>query len=309
MIDIKDKKIVVTGGAGFIVDELLSRGANVVVIDNLSTGRKENLAEVIDRIEFFEETILNTEKITEYMKGAYAVIHQAAIPSVPKSIDLPMETHMANATGTLSVFLAARDAFVDRVVYASSSSVYGDTEVLPKIETITPHPLSPYALQKLTTEIYGRLFFSLYGLKTIGLRYFNIFGPRQNPNSEYSAVIPKFIYLMKQGKSPTINGDGSNTRDFTYVANAVHANLLALQTDSGFGDVCNIATASRISLTELVSNINELLDINVSPEFAEKRLGDIKDSFADIGKAKKILDYEPLVNFKEGLRLTADSLL
>lgn len=306
------KKIVVTGGAGFIgshvVDALVDSGAEVVVVDNFSTGKKENIEHVLNKIKLFEGTIVDTEFLKKIFNGADAVIHLAALPSVPKSIKFPIETNTANAVGTLSVFTAARDVGVDRVVYASSSSVYGDTPVLPKVETMPTNPLSPYSIQKLTAELYGRIFYSTYGLKTIGLRYFNIFGPRQNPHGEYSAVIPKFIHLIKSGKRPTIYGNGEHTRDFTYVANAVSANLLALDAKSGFGEAYNIAAGNRISLNGLVNKINEILGTTIIPEYSENRKGDIKDSFADINKAKETFDYEPTVTFDEGLKHTIDSI-
>ena len=306
------KKIVVTGGAGFIgshvVDALVESGAEVVVIDNFSTGKKENIEHVLDKIKLFDSTIVNTEFLKKIFKGADAVVHIAASSSVLESIEFPMETNTANTVGTLSVFTAALDAGVGRVVYASSSSVYGDTPVLPKVETMSTNPLSPYAIQKLTAELYGRIFCSTYGLKTIGLRYFNIFGPRQDPNSVYSAVIPKFIRLIKNGERPIIYGDGEHTRDFTYVANAVAANLLALDAKSGFGESYNIAAGNRISLNDLVDKINGILGTAVLPEYAENRKGDIKDSFADIKKAKETFGYEPTITFEEGLRCTVDSI-
>ncbi|MBU6231434.1 MAG: SDR family oxidoreductase [Patescibacteria group bacterium] len=312
MNSLKGKKIVVTGGAGFIgshiVDALLEAGSEVVVVDDLSTGRMENIAHVSERIRFEKLSIVDTDKMALVLKGAYAVCHQAALPSVPKSIAKPMETHEANSTGTLSVFTAAVKAGVGRVVYASSSSVYGDTPTLPKIETMPTKPLSPYAAQKLMGELYGRIFFSLHGLETIGLRYFNVFGPRQNPDSEYAAVIPKFIKLMKHGERPSIYGDGEQTRDFTYVTNVVDANLCALRAANGFGDAFNIASGGQISLLGLVRSLNSILGTSIEPKLGEARRGDIKDSFADIRKAEKVLGYEPKTAFEEGLRLTADAI-
>lgn len=305
-------KIIVTGGAGFIgshtVDALLQSGAAVVVIDDLSTGKRENLAHVLSDITLHEKSIVDTAFLTEICKGADAVLHLAALPSVPKSIALPLETHLTNATGTLSVFIAARDAGVPRVVYASSSSVYGDTPTLPKVETMLTNPLSPYAIQKLTAELYGRVFYNVYGLKTIGLRYFNIFGPRQDPQSAYAAVIPKFIALMKKGETPQINGDGEHTRDFTFVENAVAANLAALTAERGFGEAYNIATGGHISLNALVSTINNMLGTRIAATYLPSRQGDIKDSFADITKAKSTFGYEPHVSFDEGIRRTIDSI-
>jgi len=306
------KKIVVTGGAGFIgshlVEALVNLGMDVCVVDNLSTGKKENIQQVLSKIQFFEESIVHTNFLKKIFAGADAVIHLAALPSVPKSIKFPVETNTANAVGTLSVFTAARDAGVDRVVYASSSSVYGNAPVLPKVETMTPNPLSPYANQKLRTELYGNMFYTTYGLKTIGLRYFNIFGPRQNPDSEYSAVIPKFIRLMKKGESPIMYGDGEHTRDFTYVQNVVEANLCALNAERGFGETYNIAAGGQISLNDLVEKINAILFTTIKPCYESPRAGDIKDSFADIGEAKRIFGYEPVVSFEDGLKLTIDSI-
>lgn len=306
------KTVVVTGGAGFIgshiVDALVESGVEVVVVDDFSTGKRENIEQVKGKIELFEGSIVDTDLLRKAFAGADAVIHLAALPSVPKSIQLPLETNMVNEVGTLSVFVAARDAGVDRVVYASSSSVYGDTPILPKVETMPTNPLSPYAVQKLTAELYGRVFNSVYGLKTIGLRYFNIFGPRQDPYSVYSAVIPKFISLIQKGERPVIYGDGEHTRDFTYIQNAVAANLCALEATQGFGEAYNIAAGNRISLKELVEKINEILGTNVLPNHSSPRQGDIKDSFADIMKAKNAFWYEPKVSFDEGLKLTIDSL-
>lgn len=310
MIDLKDKKIIVTGGAGFIgshlVDRLVALGAKVVVIDNLSTGNLENIRHNLGSIEFIEDTINNTERLTEIFKGAYGVLHQAAIPSVPKSLLDPLASHEANSKGTLSVFTAAHKANLRRVVYASSSSVYGDTETLPKVESLPTNPLSPYAVQKLTMELYAKIFFNLYKLETVGLRYFNVFGPRQNPHSEYSAVIPKFISLIKNNQSPRINGDGEHTRDFTYISNVVDANIQALTADRGFGESYNIATGNRISLNQLIEKINAQLGVSIVPEYGPARAGDIKDSFADISKARKVLGYEPKVSFDEGLKMTID---
>lgn len=311
-MDLSGKKVVVTGGAGFIgshiVDGLLAIGTEVVVIDDLSTGSKDNIKHVHDKIKFVQGSITNVDLLKEFFKGAYAVIHQAAIPSVPKSIEFPLDTQHANIVGTLSVFLAARDTGVDRVVYASSSSVYGDTPGLPRVETMPTSPLSPYAVQKNTGEMYGKVFNSIYGLKTIGLRYFNIFGPRQNPNSPYSAVIPKFIKLIKSGETPVIFGDGEHTRDFTYVENVVQANIGALRTRQGFGEAYNIAGGKQISLNDLVKKINAELGTSVSALYVPPRDGDVKDSLADVSKAQRVLGFKQEVLFDEGLKRTINSI-
>lgn len=306
------KKIVVTGGAGFIgshiVDSILESGMEVVVVDNFSTGKKENIEHILDKIKLFKGNIVNTEFLRKVFTGADAVIHLAALPSVPVSIEFPMETNTVNAVGTLSVFIAARDTGVERVIYASSSAVYGDTPILPKIETVPANPLSPYAIQKLVGELYGHVFNSVYGLKTIGFRYFNIFGPRQNPNNEYSAVISKFIHCMKKGQRPVIYGDGEHTRDFTYVKNAVEANMRALNADHGFGEVYNIASGNKLSINGLVEEINEIIGTKILPKYAPPRHGDIKDSFADISKANETFGYVPTISFDEGLKRTIDSI-
>jgi nucleoside-diphosphate-sugar epimerase len=313
MNNLKDKKIVVTGGAGFIgshiVDKLVSLGAKVVVIDDLSTGKIENIIHNLPQIEFINETITNTQKLVDIFEGAYGIIHQAALPSVPRSISNPLSSHEVNSTGTLSVFVAAHQAQIKKIVYASSSSVYGDTPTLPKVEDMPHNPLSPYALQKLSAELYAKIFCNLYKMEMIGLRYFNVFGPRQDPSSEYSAVIPKFITLLKAGKNPQIYGDGEHTRDFTYVSNVVDANLKALTSTNGFGEVYNIAGGQQISLNTLVVMINKLLGTSLEPGYLPTRPGDIKDSYADITKAKKVLGYESTVTFEKGLEMTVQSFL
>jgi nucleoside-diphosphate-sugar epimerase len=310
---LKDKKIVVTGGAGFIgshiVDLLVEIGAKVVVIDDFSTGKIDNIKHNLDKIELVQCSINDTEKLISVFNGSYGILHLAAIPSVPRSITDPILSHSVNSTGTLSVFVAANSARVNRVVYSSSSSVYGNTEILPNVETIRPSPLSPYAVQKLTTELYAKIFFDLYKIETIGLRYFNVFGPRQDPDSEYSAVIPKFIKLINENKNPNIYGDGTNTRDFTFVENVAEANINSLLVDSGFGDVYNIAGGRQVSLNDLVEKINLNFNKNLRPNFQNGKMGDIKYSFADISKAKKILYYNPNIDFDSGLKMTIDWFL
>ena len=305
-------KAVVTGGAGFIgshlVEALLVRGYRVTVVDDLSTGNRANIAHVLDQIDFIEGSILDESVLAQSFAGATYVFHQAAVPSVPKSLNDPLTSHEANATGTLKVLLAARDAKVSRVIYAASSSYYGDTPTLPKHEEMPPNPLSPYATQKYMGEAYMQQFHTFYGLETVCLRYFNIFGPRQDPDSEYSAVIPRFIKLMKGGEVPTINGDGSGSRGFTYVSDCVAANILAAEAPGVAGEVFNVSGGTRTTLNELVTAINTLLGTSVVPNYGSPRPGDILHSHADISKAQKALGYTPEVSLEEGLKRTAASL-
>ena len=312
MISLKNKKIVITGGAGFIgshvSEALLAEGAQVVIVDDFSTGREENIASCVHSVTLVRGSITDLELMKKACADAFAVVHLAALPSVPKSIQFPLETHAANSTGTLAVLMAAHESGVDLGGRRTIRNVYGDTPTLPKVETMPTHPLSFYAIHKLTGELYARVSHSLFGLKTIGLRYFNVFGPRQNPHSEYAAVIPKFVTLIKQGTRPQIYGDGEHTRDFTYVANVVHANIQALKAEQGFGEVFNIAGGKQISLNDLVRQINTHFGSSISPEYAPARKGDIKDSFADISKARQVLGFEPVVNFEDGLKKTIDSL-
>lgn len=303
-------KYIVTGGAGFIgsniVKELVKRGETVKVIDNLSTGYEKNLAEVKDKIEFVNGDIKNLGLLQKEFAGFDYVLHQAALCSVPRSINDPVASNANNIDGTLNVLVAARDNKIKRVIYASSSSVYGDQELDYKVETLPIRPLSPYALNKYAAERYTQLFYEIYGLETVCLRYFNVFGPNQDPNSAYSAVIPLFIKAMLKGESPVIFGDGTQARDFTYVQNNVEANILAATGSQGAGEVCNIACGSSISLNELVEMINKELGTSIKPVYRESRQGDIKISKANIDKAKNILDYEPKVNFEEGLKKTIE---
>ena len=312
MENFKDKIIVVTGGAGFIgshiVDALAERGARVRVIDDLSTGKKENLAAVMDRIEFVHDTILNTEVLAKIIAGADYVYHEAAAGSVPKSIKDPLAAHEANATGTLKVLLAALDAKVRRVIYAASSSYYGDTPTLPKHEDMPPNPLSPYGLQKYVGEAYMNQFFRFYGLETVSLRYFNIFGPRQNPDSEYSAVIPRFIKAMKRGDSPTVNGDGTATRGFTFITDAIAANLAAAGATDVAGEVFNVSGREQTSVNDLVNSLNVVLGTTIKPIYGPERQGDIKHSYADVSKAERMLGWRPQVSFEEGLKLTVETI-
>lgn len=300
----------VTGGAGFIgsniVRRLVAEGAQVRVLDDFSTGRRENLAG-IDGIEVYEGSLLDSDCLKLVMDGVDYVLHQGAIPSVPRSIAEPLKTHEANVTGTLLLLEAAKAAWVKRVVFAASSSAYGDTEVLPKVEDMAANPLSPYAINKYASELYAKVYADLYGLETVCLRYFNIFGPHQDPASEYAAVIPKFILAMLDGKAPVIYGDGEQSRDFTYIDNAVEANLLACNSEKvGQGEVINVAIGERYSLNQLVVILNEILGTKIEPVYAEARPGDVKHSLAAIERAKELLGYNAVVGFREGLERTVE---
>jgi len=303
-------RFLVTGGGGFIgshiVRELLSRGDEVRVIDDFSTGRRENIADIVDDFELIEQDIRNLEAMRPAFVGVDYVLHQAAIPSVPRSVKDPLRSHEANCTGTLNVLLAARDAEVKRVVQASSSSVYGSNTKLPKVETMRPLPISPYAATKLTQEAYASAFYVSYGLETVSLRYFNVFGPRQDPTSQYAAVIPIFFTLMLTGNPPIVYGDGEQTRDFTYVANVVQANIKAALVQDGAGQAFNIACGSRVSLNELIGKLNGILGTNIEPIYDKPRVGDVKHSLADISAAREALGYDPAVDFTTGLQKTAE---
>lgn len=300
----------VTGGAGFIgsnmVDELLRRGESVRVLDNLSTGLPRNIDAVRDRITFFELDITNLEKIRPCFEGVDYVIHLAALPSVPRSVADPIASNAVNIDGTLNVLVAARDARVKRLVFAGSSAVYGDSPVFPRVETDLPRPLSPYALNKLTGEFYCKMFTRLYGFEAVALRYFNIFGPRQNPHSQYTGVLSLFIAAYFQEKTPTIFGDGEQSRDFTFVANAVDASVRACTAPDAPGKVLNVGVGQRFTLNQTISLLNKILNRNVTPHHGPPREGDVRHSHADISQARQILGYEPLVQFEEGLRKTVD---
>jgi len=299
----------VTGGAGFIgshiAEELLRRGARVRVADSFITGKRENLAHLTG-VELVEGDLADLSVARRAVEGMDYVLHQAAIPSVPRSVKDPIESNRANVVAALNVLVAARDAGVKRVVYAGSSSAYGNTPTLPKREDMTPNPLSPYALQKLVAEQYCQLFTSLYGLETVTIRYFNVFGPRQDPGSPYSGVISLFATALLENRQPTIYGDGGQTRDFTYVANVVDGVLRAAEAAGVAGEVINVATGLRISLNELLEVMGRLTGRPLQAIYKETRVGDVRDSLADISKAERLLGYRPLVSLEDGLRQTLD---
>jgi nucleoside-diphosphate-sugar epimerase len=304
-------RYLVTGGAGFIgsnlVRQLLARGDTVRVLDNFSTGRRENLDELADRIEVVEGDLRSDDDVRRAMANVRYVLHLGALGSVSRSVQDPMTTHEVNATGTLRVLIAARDAGVERVVLSSSSSVYGNTPVLPKQEDMTPTPLSPYALSKLSGEHHARLFFTLYGLRTYSLRYFNVFGPRQNPKSQYAAVIPLFVDALRAGQPPTIHGDGEQTRDFTYVDDVIAANLACcVAPEAAAGGVFNVAWGNRISVKELARRIGQLVGREIAPVHQAPRVGDVRDSQADATRAHQLLGWQPRVSFADGLQRTVD---
>jgi UDP-N-acetylglucosamine/UDP-N-acetyl-alpha-D-glucosaminouronate 4-epimerase len=302
----------ITGVGGFIGSALaravLAGGEQVRGVDNFATGKRKNIAEILDRIDFREVSILELEAMKKACQGVDYVLHEAAIPSVPKSVLDPLGSNQANVDGTVNVLIAARDAKVKRVVYAASSSAYGDTPTLPKHEGMPPNPISPYAVAKLASEHYTISFYRCYGLETVALRYFNIFGPRQDPSSPYSGVLAKFITQMLRGEQPTIFGDGEQSRDFTYIDNAVEANLLACQApaEQAVGQVFNIATGRRVTLNETFKLLQGLTSYSAAPTYGPERSGDIKHSLADISKAEVHLKYRPKVTFEEGLRRTVE---
>ncbi|MDH7500056.1 MAG: SDR family oxidoreductase [candidate division NC10 bacterium] len=302
------KNVLVTGGAGFIgshlTEALVGRGEVVRVLDNFSTGRKENLAHLWDRIELVEGDIRDLNTVRRAMRGVDFVLHQAALPSVSRSIADPATTHEVNATGTLYVLMAAREAGAKRVVFASSSSVYGNSPSLPKREDMPLQPISPYACTKLAGEHYCRTFSHVYGIQTVCLRYFNVFGPRQDPHSEYSAAIPRFVTRMMAGEPPTIYGDGLQSRDFTYVQNVVQANLLACAAGEGAGGIFNVGCGERHSLLSVIDALNGILSSNLQPVLAPARPGDVRHSLACIERAAQILGYHPDTTLKAGLEYT-----
>ncbi len=299
----------VTGGAGFIgshlAEELVRRGERVRVVDSLITGKRQNLAHLPD-VEFQHGDLADLDVARRAVDGVDYVLHQAAIPSVPRSVADPITSNRANVDASLNLLVAARDANVRRVVYAGSSSAYGNTPTLPKVETMPTAPLSPYALQKLVAEEYCRMFTRLYGLETVTIRYFNVFGPRQDPSSPYSGVISLFISALCEGRQPKIYGDGEQTRDFTFVANVVDGVLRACAAADASGEVINVATGGRISLNQLFRAVRGLVSADVEPIYEEPRAGDVRDSQADIDKARRILGYEPSVSFEHGLEKTVE---
>ena len=300
----------VTGGAGFIgsnlVDKLVAAGHQVRVIDNFATGKRENLRAVMDRIELFEFSITERELLLDAMQDVDYVLHLAAIASVPRSVEDPITSDQVNVAGTLNVLLAARDAGVRRVVFAGSSSAYGNIDSEFKSEDMCPQPLSPYAAAKLAAEHYCQAFAHVYDLETVSVRYFNVFGPRQDPQSTYAAVIPKFVTAMLKGESPTVEGDGRQTRDFTYIDNVVHGTLLACHTPDISGEVINIACGGNISLLDMIDLLNRQMGTQIEPVFVAPRPGDVRHSRASIDKANRLLGYEPIVSFEDGLARTLD---
>jgi len=301
-------RYLVTGGAGFIgsntVDELVRRGHGVVILDDLSAGKEENLSEVRSKITFVKGSITDLEAVQKAMHQAEYVIHLAARASVPRSVKDPLETNRVNVEGTLNVLVAARDNRVKRLVFAASSSAYGETPTLPKMEAMEPKPISPYGVSKYVGELYASVFGRCYGLETACLRYFNIFGPRQDPDSPYSGVLSRFATAFLADEPPVIYGDGEQTRDFTYVENAVHANLLACEAPGAAGQIFNIGTGSRFSLNQTLELLRKIAGKKLEAQHEPAREGDIRDSQADISKAKELLGYEPAVTFEEGLQRT-----
>jgi nucleoside-diphosphate-sugar epimerase len=304
------EKYLVTGGAGFIGSNICRRlvkeGRLVRVVDNLLTGKRSNLAPIMDKIEFVEADMGEPEVARQVCKGIDVVLHEGALPSVPRSVDDPALTHRHCVDATFTLLMAARDARVKRFVYAASSSAYGDTPTLPKVETMAPSPLSPYAVGKLVGEYYCSVFSGVFGLQTIALRYFNVFGPHQDPASQYAAAIPAFVTAILKDRPPTIYGDGEQSRDFTYIDNIVEANLLAARAKETHGQVVNVACGEAVTVNAIIQAINELLGKNVRPIYVPSRPGDVKHSLADITAAKKLIGFKPIVLFREGLEKSID---
>jgi nucleoside-diphosphate-sugar epimerase len=301
----------VTGGAGFIGSHiaaaLIERGARVRIIDDLSTGHRENLAEIGGEVDFIQASLTDQKAVSRALRDVELVFHEAAIPSVPRSVAAPTETHEASVNGTFSLLLAARDKNVRRLVYAASSSAYGDQPELPKREDMRPDPLSPYAVAKLVGEYYCQVFSRVYALETVSLRYFNVFGPRQDPGSQYSGVISRFMDALLNGRQPVIYGDGEQSRDFTYISNVVDANLRAAESASAVGKVINIANGERVTINEVLEMMKRLTgQAEGRAEYAPPRTGDVRDSLADLKQARSLLGFSPQVGLEEGLRLTID---
>jgi nucleoside-diphosphate-sugar epimerase len=304
------EKFLVTGGAGFIGSNicrtLVSEGCFVRVVDNLITGKKSNLSDIIDELEFIEADMGDEVVARTAMKDIDIVLHQGALSSVPRSVENPAATHQHCVNATFTLLLAARDAHVKRFVYAASSSAYGDTPTLPKVETMPAQPLSPYAAAKLVGEYYAKVFYGVFDLETISLRYFNVFGPYQDPTSQYAAAIPAFITAILKDEPPTVYGDGEQSRDFTHVDNVVNANLLAARVEHTAGEVINIACGERVTVNEIIDIINELVGKDIKPVYTNPRPGDVKHSLADITLAEKTIGYKPIVQFKKGLEKAID---
>ncbi len=301
----------VTGGAGFIgshiASGLIRSGARVRIIDDLSTGYRENVEEIGGDVDFVEASLADETALRKVLEDVELVFHEAAIPSVPRSVENPRQTHIASVDSTFSLLLASRDRRVRRLVYAASSSAYGDQPTLPKVETMLPDPLSPYAVAKLVGEYYCQVFTRVYGLETVSLRYFNVFGPRQDPSSQYSGVISRFISALLSDQQPVIYGDGEQSRDFTYIDNVVAANLKAAETTKGIGQVINIANGERVTLNQLLDHLKKLTGRNeVQVDYQDTRRGDVRDSLADIARAREFLDFAPQVDLQTGLKLTMD---
>ncbi|MBP8912535.1 MAG: SDR family oxidoreductase [Phycisphaerae bacterium] len=304
------EKFLVTGGAGFIGSNLCKRlvaeGCFVRVVDNFLTGKRSNLAPILDKIELIEADMGDPEVARSAMQGIDVVLHEGALPSVPRSVDEPDLTHRHCVDATFTLLMAARDAHVKRFVYAASSSAYGDTPTLPKVETMRPEPLSPYAVGKLVGEYYLSVFAKVYGLETISLRYFNVFGPGQDPASQYAAAIPAFVTAILKNRPPTVYGDGEQSRDFTYIDNVVHANLLAARARKTNGEVINVACGEAVTVNAILGQINRLLGRNVKPIYAPARAGDVRHSLADITAARMLIGFKPVVQFQEGLERSID---
>jgi UDP-N-acetylglucosamine/UDP-N-acetyl-alpha-D-glucosaminouronate 4-epimerase len=303
--------VAVTGGAGFIGSHIAgtvaASGAKVRIIDDLSTGHRENLDELSGDIEFIEGSVADTALMMRALKDVEVVFHEAAIPSVPRSVEDPEQTHLASVDGTFNLLMTSRQQKVRRVVYAASSSAYGDQPTLPKVEDMAPDPLSPYAVAKLVGEYYCQVFTRVYGLETISLRYFNVFGPRQDPGSQYSGVVSRFISALCSNQTPVIFGDGEQSRDFTYIDNVVSANLKAATTSKGVGQVINVALGERITLNQLLGELKQLIGCtDVVAEYREPRVGDVRHSLADITRAQELLGFDPVIELREGLQRTVD---